>query len=101
MELETKIKIITDEICWHFGVSENMIKVKSRHRYLCEPRQLAMHFIHKYTGLSIPKSSRLLNRHHTTLIYTNKMIDNLLTTSSTYRSKYEKIDTLIKNKING
>lgn len=101
MELERKIRIILDEICWQFGVSENMIKGQSRHRYLCEPRQLAMHFIHKYTSISVAKSSKRLNRHHTTLVYTNKMIDNLLITNRAYRNKYEKIDTLIKNKING
>jgi len=84
----------------HFGLPISFIKGRTRVPEIREPRQLAIHFIHKYSGLSIEKSSRILDRHHSTGIHANKVVADELATNSEYKRKYEILDITIKNKIN-
>jgi chromosomal replication initiation ATPase DnaA len=93
-------EIIITAIEDHFGLPISFMKGRTRVPQIREPRQLAIHFIHKYSGLSIEKSSRILNRHHSTGIHSNKVIANEIATNKEYKRKYDMLDITIKNKIN-
>ena len=95
-----KTEIIIKAIEDHFGMPISFIKNRTRVPQVREPRQLAIHFIYKYSGLSIEKSSRILGRHHSTGIYSNKVIANELATNGEYKRKYDVLNSLILNKIN-
>jgi chromosomal replication initiation ATPase DnaA len=95
-----KTEIIIKAIEDHFGLPISFMKGKTRVPEIREPRQLAIHFIHKYSGLSIVKSSRVLNRHHSTGIYSNKVIASEIATNVEYKRKYDVLDNIILNKIN-
>lgn len=77
------------------------MKSVSRLPIFKEPRQLAMHFIYKYTDLTMVESAKVMNRHHATLWYANKVIDGWVETDKRFRHKYELFDELIKKEING
>ena len=79
----------------------SLIAMKSRCRQanIREARQLAIHFIHKYSELSLNKSARILNRHHTTAIHGNKVVANELETNKRYQRHYAFINGLIINRI--
>lgn len=94
-----KGEIILKTIEDHFGIPISFLKARTRVPEIREPRQLAIHFIHKYSGLSIEKSSRMLNRHHSTGIHSNKVIESELKTNEKYKRKYDIIDAIIINKI--
>jgi chromosomal replication initiation ATPase DnaA len=100
MGLVERTEMIITALEDHFGLPISFIKGRTRVPEIREPRQLAIHFIHKYSGLSIEKSSRILDRHHSTGIHANKVIADELATNSEYRRKYEILDITIKNKIN-
>lgn len=101
MTTEEKVSAIVDIVCDQYNI--NVISIKSRNRQsnIREARQLAMHFIHKHTGLSLKKSSRNLDRHHTTLLHANKVVESERATNKAYFRNYAFINGLIINKING
>jgi chromosomal replication initiation ATPase DnaA len=96
-----KIGAIVDIVCEQYNVSVIAITSRNRQSNIREARQLTMHFIHKYTGLSLQKSARIVSRDHTTLIHANKVIDCERATNKKYNQNYTFINALIKNKING
>lgn len=81
------------------NVSLIAMKSKCRQANIREARQLAIHFIHKYSGLSLNKSARMLNRHHTTALHGNKVVSNELETNKLYKRQYTFINALIVNRI--
>lgn len=101
MTTEDKVSAIVDIVCEQYNINVISIKSRSRESTVREARQLAMHFIHKHTGLSVNKSARQLNRHHTTLLHANKVVENERSTNKTYFRNYAFINGLIINKING
>lgn len=96
-----KIEAIVDIICEQYNVSVIALKSSNRQANIREARQIAMHFIHKYSGLSLAKSARMFSRNHATLIHANKVIDCERATNKRYNQKYTFINSVIKNKING
>jgi chromosomal replication initiator protein len=80
----------------------SIIEMKSRNRKsnIREARQLAIHFIHKYSGLSLNKSAKVLNRHHTTALHGNKVVMNERKTNKMYQRRYAFMNGLIINRIN-
>jgi chromosomal replication initiator protein len=96
-----KIEAIVDTVCEQYNVSVIALKSSNRQSNIREARQLAMHFTHKYTGLSLNKSARMFSRNHATLIHANKVIDCERATNKSYNQNYTFINALIKNKING
>lgn len=79
----------------------SLLDMRSRNRQanIREARQLAIHFIYKYSGLSLTKSSKMLNRHHTTGVHGNRVVANELETNKPYQRQYAFINGLIINRI--
>jgi chromosomal replication initiation ATPase DnaA len=96
MELVEEIITMIEE---QTNVSFVDMRSRNRKANIREARQLAIHFIHKYSGFSLSKSARILNRHHATAIHGNKVVENELTTSKPYQRKYKFINALITNRI--
>ncbi len=96
-----KIEAIVDIVCEQYNINVIALKSRNRQANIREARQLTMHFIHKYSGLSAVKSARVVSRHHATLLHANKVIDCERATNKRYNQNYTFINALIKNKING
>ena len=73
---------------------------RSRMSNIREARQLAVHFIHKHAKFTLAKSGQRLNRDHSTVVHSNKVVANEIAISKKYREKYEFINGIILNKIN-
>ena len=101
MRTRDKVRTIVNTMCDQYNINVISIKGKSRLSIFKEPRQLAMHFIYKYTELTMVESASTLNRHHATLYHANKVIDCERATNKRYNQNYTFINALIKNKING
>jgi chromosomal replication initiation ATPase DnaA len=81
------------------NVSIVAMKSRCRQANIREARQLAIHFIHKYSGLSLNKSAKTLSRHHATAIHGNKVVANEMATNKRYQRQYAFINGLIINRI--
>jgi chromosomal replication initiator protein len=83
-----------------YNVSIREMRGRSRMSNIREARQLAVHFIHKHAKFTLAKSGQRLNRDHSTVVHSNKVVANEIAISKKYREKYEFINGIILNKIN-
>jgi len=78
MTNNNKINIIIAGVCSHFKTNILALKLHSRKNPLPLARQTAFYFIRKHTDLSLSEIGRILNKNHTSVIYANKVINNIL-----------------------
>ena len=74
----TKLVIIIDEVCQFYDVRFEQLAQASRERKYVEPRHTICYYAKKYTGLSLAPIGEILNRDHTSVLYGQKAIDNLI-----------------------
>jgi chromosomal replication initiator protein len=60
----------------YFGVSQEALKGKARHKEIVVPRQVAMYLLREDARLSTPDIGRLLNRDHTTILHGASLVAN-------------------------
>ena len=82
------------------GIPLGTLRSQSRVRPIREARQLAIHFIHKHSMMTLSASARVLRRHHSTAIHSNKAVSNDFDTNKKYRQNYTFFNAVIINKIN-
>jgi chromosomal replication initiation ATPase DnaA len=97
--MNTVIAVVTT-IRDEYGVPVWAMRSSSRVAKVREARQLALHFIHKHAKFTLAKSGQRLNRDHSTVVHSNKVVANEIAISKKYREKYEFINDIILNKIN-
>lgn len=93
------VKVVTD----FTGVSLEDIKSKKRHRILTTARQLLQTFLREYTSYELALIGVKTNRDHSTVLYSMRMIKDLIETDKEIRTLYRGIDYEINrltNKIN-
>lgn len=71
-----------------YGVTRSQLDGRSKIKEINEPRQMIIHCLIRYSGLSKSETARHYNRDHATAIYSEKRIDNLLETEKLFRMKY-------------
>ena len=75
-------------VCKKTGIDIKDLKGKSRKREIVEARQLAFYILKKNTRLPFAVIGGMLNRDHTTVIHSIKVVTALKETDKEYISKY-------------
>jgi chromosomal replication initiation ATPase DnaA len=97
--MNTVIAVVTT-IRDEYNVPVWAMRGPSRAAKVREARQLAIHFIHKYAKFTLAKTGKKLNRDHSTVVHSNQVVLNEITTNKEYRKRYEFINGIILKKIN-
>lgn len=83
---------IINTVCKHFELETSAIYSKSRKREVAQARQIAMYLAKSHTDLSMAKIGKLIgNKHHSTVLYACKTIEELKEVDKTFRAEMEEI----------
>ena len=91
---QQKAEIITKEICYTLNIDKSELFNRSRERKLVEARQFIFYFIHEYTELGYKSIGKIFNMDHSSVIYSCKNIDNMITWNG-YDKKASRLRTAI------
>jgi chromosomal replication initiator protein len=76
----------------YFGIPKEDLLGKSRKKELSTPRQITIFLMRENTNRSLPEIGKLMGgKDHTTIMYSEKKIRDLLKTDVTVKSDIEKI----------
>jgi len=89
------VEFILDKVAEYFNISKVDLKSKKRTKNIVLPKQLAMYLLRELTDYSLPEIGSFLGaKHHTTILYAYKKIDenlkkdeNLKNTLNTLKQK--------------
>lgn len=81
------IKLVEDT----FSVTYKQIKSKSRYADVRLPRQVLAYLLVKF-GLSTNEAGYLINRDHTTVIHSIKVINNTCDTNKNFKNLIQKLE---------
>lgn len=88
---------IINTVCKHFGLETSIIYSKSRKREVAQARQISMYLAKNYTDMSMSKIGKIIgNKHHSTVLYACKTIEELQQVDKTFRAEMEKIQSDFK-----
>jgi len=90
--------------CSIYGITEDEIKSSARPRHIVIPRQLCMVALLK-TGLTLESVGMLFNRHHSTVLYSKRIVESMIDVKDEVYMEYiERLsgsDKAIEIRING
>jgi chromosomal replication initiation ATPase DnaA len=97
---KTKAEVIEKEaiikaVEIHFKTDFATLLERNRKRENAFPRQALCYFLYRYTGLNKCEIAKLIQRDHTTVIWTLSTIQNLIETEESIKNQIEQI----RNKI--
>lgn len=96
---ERKISVadILDTVAKYYDIEKSEILGRKRKREIVQARQVAMYLSKTYTDTSLAAiGTELGNRHHSTVIYAEKAVNDLLDTDAIFRRELDEI----KEKLN-
>jgi chromosomal replication initiator protein len=98
VKTEITIDVVMTMVSEHFKTTNELIKSKTRKREVVEARQLAMHISKKLipTKSLVAIGEAFGGRDHTTVIYSCKTVENLISTDTNYRKTVEDLERKIK-----
>jgi len=83
---------IISAVCKHFGITKEEILGKGRQKELALPRQITIFLIRENTNKSLPEVGKIMGgKDHTTILYSEKKVRDLLGTDVDIKSEIEKI----------
>lgn len=89
---------IMDIVCDHYYISEEDIKSSKRNRELVHPRQIIMYLCRSMTNATYKEIAQFLgNRDHSTIMYGERNISDLIEKDEATRNNIEKIINKIKS----
>jgi len=95
------IYYIIKVICDYFNILDFHLNCENRKREFVQARQIAHYFSKNLTKLTLAKiGSEIGNKHHATVLYSCKTVNNLCETNTEYRKMIKEIENLIKNEPN-
>ncbi len=84
------IRVSADEVialvARHFDVRLRDLRSPSRSPRVTTPRQIAMYLVRRHCGLSYPEIGRRFDRHHTTAIHSDRLVQKQLEQNGSLRS---------------
>lgn len=86
---------IIDLICTFYKVTFDDIKSKSRKRNVVMARQLICYFIYEHTKLTLHKVAEMINRNHSTIIYSKDVVKELCFSDKLYMEHFRQLERLI------
>ena len=90
-----KYKTLINIVCKYYEFSYQQVNKPSRKRELAQVRQLCMYFGDKYIECSLAKLGEPFGKDHSTVLYSIKVINNLLDTSQQIREDVNNITNKI------
>ncbi len=78
MTITTKEKLLTDIICQHYNVRFNSLKEDNKKRVVANPRHVYCFLMRKVFNKSYSQIGRDINRDHTTVINSTRLIKTLI-----------------------
>lgn len=95
--------IVRNAVLEEFNTQWNLINVKGRRSSSLMPRHAYFYFMRKMHGsaeYSLEKIGKIMEKHHSTVIHSVKVWDNLKTTDDEFLEKHNRITKKIHNKLN-
>jgi chromosomal replication initiator protein len=94
--VELTVERIRQVICDHFHMTLPLIQGKVRTREVVRPRQIAMYFAKNYTNASLSYiGSQLGKKDHTTVLYSCKVISDLMETDRVFNAQIKELERKI------
>ena len=95
---QATVDTIIDEVCREYKLDEDTLKKHTRKRAIVEPRQIAMHLLHRHTDYSLADIGWMMGRFdHSTVLHASRTVNNLKESDRHYALRFRNI----KNKIGG
>ena len=86
------VERIRQVICDHFHISLSLIQGKGHKREIVRPRQIAMYFAKNHTSASLAYiGSQFGHKDHTTVLYSCKVISDLMETDRAFNAQIEEL----------
>lgn len=95
---ESKEKII-QVVAGYFNLMKSDLQSKTRRHDISWPRQIAMYFIRKKTGICLAEIGRIFRKDHSTVIYAINQVGNMRDTNKKIRYELENLEKLIDQAI--
>jgi len=92
-----QLDIILREVSDYLGISINDIKSKTRNKSTVAARQIAIYLSRKYTKCSLHVIGDYYNKHHASVLYSQKAINNHLTYDKFLQNDISIISKKIEN----
>lgn len=86
--------------CDYFKISKNLLVSNFNDREVVEPRHISMYCMNKYQGLTLQEIGKLFNRHHSTIISSNKKVQGFIDIDKTYAAEVDNFKNHLNNCIN-
>jgi chromosomal replication initiator protein len=77
---------VIEVVARHFGVPVRELRSSSRTARTATPRQIAMYLLRRHCGVSYPEIGRRFNRHHTTVLHSDRLVQRKIAGDSGLRS---------------
>ncbi len=84
---------IKRRVCKVFGIPEHELLTRTRREEVVVPRQVAMAIMYR-RKMRISTIGREFNRHHATVVYANKAVQNMIDTNE-YKREMEQLRPLL------
>ena len=88
-QINNKINEFLDDYCDYFNLTTTKLKSSSRKRELSEKRMMLSYFLRNKIGLTYQDIGSLLNRHHSSIIFHVKSIEEFLTHDVYFKLLYK------------
>ena len=92
--------IVFYEVKNEYGLSISHIRNKTRISYVREARQVFTQLMREHSSMTTTEIGKLINRDHSTVVVTTKVVGHELDTNAVYRNRYNKMKFNIESKIN-
>jgi hypothetical protein len=87
---QKKIEFLT---CEYFGVTLQQMQNSDRRRSICYPRQVFIYLLSKKTTMGCVAISKLLQKHHTSILIAVKVITDLLSYNEEVQQDVKRLET--------
>ena len=91
--------IVFREVKAEYGVTAAQMYSRTRMANVREARQVFTQLMREHSSMSITTIGSLVNRDHSTISTTSKVVQKEIETNASYRKRYYRIKSNIKNQI--
>lgn len=91
--------IVFREVKGEYGVTAAQIYSKTRMAKIREARQVFTQLMREHSSMTLEDIGMLVNRDHSTISTTSKVIQNQIETNAGFRKRYNRIKSNIKSQI--
>jgi chromosomal replication initiation ATPase DnaA len=91
--------IVFREVKGEYGVTAAQIYSKTRMAKIREARQVFTQLMREHSSMTLEDIGMMVNRDHSTISTTSKVIQNQIETNAGFRKRYNRVKSNIKSQI--